>query len=170
MCGYGAQTKLVGGDSGRVEHESLIVQVLLAPSEGSPQIDRAVPERQDSNLCDADPGDLFIPDLRSSSHSCTDTTVVGTIRPAIPIPRQTPTCPIPWVLDRAGVTPSSLIWLTGAAGWGGRKSGFGHFESQLASRLSGYATPAAMGTFGSDASCCLVGRMNLAVPKIQGSA
>jgi hypothetical protein len=33
MCGYGARMKLVGGDSGRVEHESLIVQVLLAPSE-----------------------------------------------------------------------------------------------------------------------------------------
>jgi hypothetical protein len=29
----GARMRLVGGDSGRVEHESLIVQVLLAPSE-----------------------------------------------------------------------------------------------------------------------------------------
>jgi hypothetical protein len=29
----GARMKLVGGDSGGVEHESLIVQVLLAPSE-----------------------------------------------------------------------------------------------------------------------------------------
>jgi hypothetical protein len=29
----GARMKLVGGDSGRLEHESLIVQALLAPSE-----------------------------------------------------------------------------------------------------------------------------------------
>jgi hypothetical protein len=28
------------------------------------------------------------------------------------------------VRDRAGVPPSSLIWLSEAAGWGGRKSGF----------------------------------------------
>jgi hypothetical protein len=27
------------------------------------------------------------------------------------------------VRDRAGVPPSSLIWLSEAAGWGGRKSG-----------------------------------------------
>jgi hypothetical protein len=66
--------------------------------------------------------------------------------------------PDPNVRDRAGVPPSSLIWLRSRGLGGGRKSGFvGPLESQLASRLSGYATPAAMGTFGSDASCCLVG-------------
>ena len=87
--------KLIGGDSGRVEHESLIVQVLLAPSERRRGSTCGTSERQDINLCDANPGDLSIPDLRSSSRSCTDTTVVGTIRPEISSNRQTPTCPIP---------------------------------------------------------------------------
>jgi hypothetical protein len=62
--------------------------------------------------------------------------------------------PDPKVRDRAGVPPSSLIWLSEAAGWGRAEIRLrkGHFESQLASRLSGYATPAAIGTFGSEAS------------------
>jgi len=69
--------KLVGGDSGRVEHESLIIQVLLGSQSVAADRPCGTGERQDIKLCDVDPGDLSIPDLRSSSHSCTDTTVVA---------------------------------------------------------------------------------------------
>jgi hypothetical protein len=62
----GARMKLVGGNSGRVEHEELIDQVLLAPSVRRRRSTCGTSEREDINLCDADPGDLCTLDPRSS--------------------------------------------------------------------------------------------------------
>jgi hypothetical protein len=120
----------------------------------SPQIDRAVPVSARTSTCVMPiNGDFSTPDPVKAHIRALTRPLLN--RPEISSNRQTPTCPIPrcgtgQACRRRHRSGSPKPRAVGAGRIGIRRA---TLRVSLPSRLSGYATPAAIGTFGSGASC-----------------
>ena len=97
----GARMKLVGGDSGRVEHEEFVEDVILAPS-----------ERVVVDVCFETPGQLVWSTGRRTGPTSSPTSPSPTSRPRRHWPRPSPSC---------GPRPSSPPSASGSCRWSTRR-------------------------------------------------